>query len=65
MEGSGPQQPAGWYPNPNGGGQRYWDGMRWTEHTSGVQQVPPPMYQQPPVYQQPLKQKGGGSTVLR
>jgi hypothetical protein len=23
------------------------------------------MYQQPPVYQQPLKQKGGGSTVLK
>lgn len=27
-------QPAGWYPDPNGGGQRYWDGQAWTEHTS-------------------------------
>jgi hypothetical protein len=24
--------PAGWYPNPEGGGQRYWDGNAWTEH---------------------------------
>lgn len=27
--------PAGWYPQPDGsGGQRWWDGARWTEHTS-------------------------------
>jgi hypothetical protein len=26
--------PAGWYPNPaGGGGQRYWDGSRWTDAT--------------------------------
>ncbi len=24
--------PAGWYPNPEGPGRRYWDGSRWTEH---------------------------------
>jgi hypothetical protein len=24
--------PAGWY--PHGGGQRYWDGLGWTEHTA-------------------------------
>ncbi len=25
--------PAGWYPDPSGrGGQRYWDGVAWTEH---------------------------------
>lgn len=23
--------PAGWYPNPSGPGNRYWDGTRWTE----------------------------------
>ena len=28
--------PAGWYPDPaGGGGQRYWDGSRWREETSG------------------------------
>lgn len=28
--------PAGWYPDPaGGGGQRYWDGSRWNEETSG------------------------------
>jgi len=27
--------PAGWYPDPTAAGlQRYWDGSRWTEHTS-------------------------------
>jgi hypothetical protein len=56
--GSGPQQtPPGWYPDPQGGGQRYWDGYQWTEHTSGVQQMPPqPPHQAsgpPPVVGQP------------
>ena len=26
--------PAGWYPNPEAPGQRYWDGQGWTEHVS-------------------------------
>lgn len=30
-----PLAPAGWYADPRGGsGQRYWDGQRWTEHTT-------------------------------
>lgn len=30
-----PATPAGWYPDPNGGGgQRYWDGSAWTGHVS-------------------------------
>lgn len=32
--------PAGWYPNPEGDGQRYWDGETWTEHFA-----PPPARQ--------------------
>lgn len=29
-----PATPAGWYPNPQGAGHRYWDGYHWTEHYS-------------------------------
>jgi len=24
--------PAGWYSDPYGNGQRYWDGTQWTDH---------------------------------
>jgi hypothetical protein len=30
-----PTMPAGWYSDPEGGGQRYWDGKNWTEHRAG------------------------------
>lgn len=36
--------PAAWYPDPdprNPGGQRWWDGTRWTEHSRPAPQVPP------------------------
>jgi hypothetical protein len=39
--------PAGWY--PLNGAQRYWDGVRWTEHTA-----PAPVSAYQPVYQAPL-----------
>ena len=43
-----PPTPAGWYPDPEGtGGQRYWDGVTWTEHRTPAP-VPPPA-PQPPV----------------
>jgi uncharacterized Tic20 family protein len=39
-----PSQPSpapGWYPDPSvPGGQRWWDGTRWTEHSSAPQPVP-------------------------
>ena len=39
------QHPAGWYPNPTGPGQRYWDGQNWTDQyreTSPPPPAPPP-----------------------
>jgi len=32
-----PQPPPGWYTNPTGPGQRYWDGQRWTDSYSQTQ----------------------------
>lgn len=29
-----PLAPAAWYPNPEGPGQRYWDGTAWTSNTA-------------------------------
>jgi hypothetical protein len=32
---AGDQQKADWYPDPQGQARlRYWDGQRWTDHTS-------------------------------
>lgn len=32
----GAPSPAGWYPDPSGSGQRYYDGTQWTEHRAGL-----------------------------
>ncbi len=40
------QPPAGWYPDPNGSGLRWWDGEQWTESVSDPQ---PPAESQPPL----------------
>jgi hypothetical protein len=40
-----PAPPAGWYANPEGSGQRYWDGEHWTDE---YRQEPPPPVAQPP-----------------
>jgi hypothetical protein len=31
--------PPGWYTDPHGPGERWWDGERWTDHVSDVQFV--------------------------
>jgi len=49
--------PPGWYPDPEGPGQRYFDGEQWTEHRSGVQQLPPPPPVVGPGYAQPRPPK--------
>jgi hypothetical protein len=33
---------AGWYPNPEGAGQRYWDGAAWTDQFSAPGPLAPP-----------------------
>jgi len=44
VEGGGHNQATpGWYTDPSGSGQRYWDGSTWTEH---FQPPPPPTPQQ-------------------
>lgn len=41
------QTPPAWYPDPdpnNPGGQRWWDGSRWTEHSRPAVPAPQPLY---------------------
>jgi Protein of unknown function (DUF2510) len=33
--------PAGWYPEPDGNQQRYWDGEKWTEHVAPLAGIDP------------------------
>lgn len=49
------EAPAAWYPDPSGsGGQRYWDGTRWTDHLVGPPlPPPPPSYLPPPAHGYP------------
>ena len=56
-EGQGGSTPAGWYPDPEGNGERWWNGMSWgqlRQPPTGAPQQPQP----PQAYgqQQPLGQ---------
>lgn len=43
------QIPAGWYPDPNGQGERWWDGSAWSEHTRAGAAAQPAQPAQPQV----------------
>jgi Protein of unknown function (DUF2510) len=51
--------PAGWYQDPRGQGQRYWDGRQWTEHThpAPAQQAAPAQQRQAPAQRAPAQQR--------
>jgi archaellum component FlaG (FlaF/FlaG flagellin family) len=54
-----PSTPPGWYASPDGsGGQRYWDGQKWTDHTAPPTAPAAPYTQQPSVSGQQKKGKG-------
>ncbi|GAB3804954.1 hypothetical protein GCM10028798_26050 [Humibacter antri] len=61
------QTPPAWYPDPdpnNPGGQRWWDGARWTEHSRPAVPAPQPLYDagqdaRPPVAPHPTPAQPG------
>lgn len=55
-----PATPAGWYPD-GAGGQRYWDGASWTEHTAAPTPVPVSGYQP---YSGPPAASGSDDTTM-
>lgn len=46
-----PPPPPGWYTNPTGPGQRYWDGARWTDSYAPPPSPLPPPPSPPPHWQ--------------
>lgn len=51
-----PQPPAGWYPDPAGSdGERFWDGVAWSQATRDKPAPPPAEPTAPPAYGAPLQ----------
>lgn len=46
-QGQGGGTPAGWYPDPEGHGDRWWNGMSWGELREAAQAAQPAQAQQP------------------
>jgi len=60
--GESPPPAADWYPDPAGsGGQRYWDGTQWTDHTRPVNA---PAFAQPQPQAYHGSRKSPGLAVL-
>lgn len=62
-EGQGGGIPAGWYPDPEGNGERWWNGVSWGElrpmSQAARQQDPPGQHAQRPYGQQSQQQPHG------
>ncbi len=43
----------GWYPDPRGPGERYWDGHGWTDQTRAMVITLPPKPAAPPATEDP------------
>jgi uncharacterized protein DUF2510 len=54
--------PPGWYPDPGGPGQRYWDGATWTAH---VQTIAPLALGMMPMAQQPQRARPALTAAYR
>jgi hypothetical protein len=48
-------QPAGWYPNPDGPGNRFWSGSAWTDSVQDAEGSGPPPDRQT---EQPTQSQG-------
>lgn len=63
-EGQGGATPAGWYPDPEGNGERWWNGMSWGQlrqpPTGQPQQAYPPQHGQQQPYGQHSQQPDSG-----
>jgi len=59
-----PTPTPGWYPDPDGPGQRYWDGGSWTESYSAPAPPPYPAYAHPAGLAQPVAHSGVSGLVV-
>lgn len=59
-----PSMPAGWYPDPAGGGlQRWWNGVGWSDQTQPAAMPAPVPAPMPPVGQVPPPPPGYGGNA--
>jgi hypothetical protein len=58
------QPPAGWYSNPEGKGQRYWDGQQWTDQRRDAPPPPPPDPEAPGQQQVVYVERAGNGLAI-
>ncbi|MBN9240763.1 MAG: hypothetical protein BGO97_13705 [Micrococcales bacterium 70-64] len=53
----------GWYPDPQGSGERWWNGASWSDTRRGAAAAPPPPAARPDPYARPTTVVPSGATV--